>query len=47
MGEGFGAGVDRDMQNISIVREDRIMKRVFLSPAVIILLALSIFPLIW
>ena len=35
------------MQSISIVREDRIMKRVFLSPAVIILLALSIFPLIW
>lgn len=29
------------------VREDRIMRRVFLSPAVLILLALSIFPLIW
>ncbi|GAB4411370.1 MAG: sugar ABC transporter permease [Anaerolineae bacterium] len=28
-------------------REDRIMKRVFLSPAVIILLSLSIFPLFW
>ena len=32
---------------LSTVREDIIMKRVFLSPAVIILLALSIFPLIW
>ena len=32
---------------MSTVREDRIMKRVFLSPAVIILLALSIFPLLW
>lgn len=31
----------------STVREDTIMKRVFLSPAVVILLALSIFPLIW
>jgi len=31
----------------SAVREDNIMKRVFLSPAVIILLALSIFPLVW
>jgi len=31
----------------SAVREDNIMKRVFLSPAVFILLALSIFPLIW
>ena len=29
------------------MREDIFMKRVFLSPAVIILLALSIFPLIW
>jgi len=29
------------------VREDRIMKRVFLSPAVLLLLALSIFPLFW
>lgn len=28
-------------------REDRIMKRVFLSPAVLLLLALSIFPLLW
>ena len=28
-------------------REDRIMRRIFLSPAVLILLALSIFPLIW
>jgi multiple sugar transport system permease protein len=28
-------------------REDRVMKRVFLSPAVLILLALSIFPLLW
>ena len=28
-------------------REDRIMKRVFLSPAVFLLLALSIFPLFW
>ncbi|MCY4146100.1 MAG: sugar ABC transporter permease [Chloroflexi bacterium] len=27
--------------------EDRVMKRVFLSPAVLILLALSIFPLLW
>ncbi len=33
--------------SISTVREDRIMKRVFLSPAVVILLALSIFPLLW
>jgi len=32
---------------IDITREDRVMKRVFLSPAVIILLALSIFPLFW
>ncbi len=32
---------------MNTVREDRIMKRVFLSPAVIILLALSIFPLLW
>ena len=30
-----------------MVSEDRLMKRVFLSPAVIILLALSIFPLLW
>ena len=30
-----------------ITREDRVMKRVFLSPAVIVLLALSIFPLFW
>ena len=29
------------------VREDRLMRRVFLSPAVMVLLALSIFPLIW
>ncbi len=35
------------MQATSGVREDRVMKRVFLSPAVIILLALSIFPLLW
>ena len=28
-------------------REDRLMKRVFLSPAVILLLLLSIFPLLW
>jgi multiple sugar transport system permease protein len=28
-------------------REDRIMRRIFLSPAVLVLLALSIFPLIW
>ncbi len=28
-------------------QEDRVMKRVFLSPAVIILLLLSIFPLLW
>jgi multiple sugar transport system permease protein len=28
-------------------REDRVMKRVFLSPAVLVLLALSIFPLLW
>lgn len=34
-------------QSMSTVREDLLMKRVFLSPAVIILLALSIFPLIW
>ncbi len=33
--------------SVSTVREDRIMKRVFLSPAVVILLALSIFPLLW
>lgn len=32
---------------MDISREDRIMKRVFLSPAVIVLLALSIFPLFW
>ncbi len=32
---------------ISTVREDHVMKRVFLSPAVLILLALSIFPLVW
>ena len=37
-------GVDPAMTS---VREDKIMKRVFLSPAVIVLLALSIFPLIW
>ena len=43
----MGAGVDQDMQSISTVREDKIMKRVFLSPAVIILLTLSIFPLLW
>ena len=29
------------------MREDRIMRRVFLSPAVLVLLALSIFPLFW
>lgn len=29
------------------MREDRIMRRVFLSPAVLVLLALSIFPLVW
>ena len=29
------------------MREDKLMKRVFLSPAVLILLALSIFPLAW
>ena len=28
-------------------REDRVMARVFLSPAVVVLLALSIFPLFW
>ena len=33
--------------SMSTVREDNIMKRVFLSPAVIILLGLSIFPLLW
>ena len=33
--------------SMSTVREDRLMKRVFLSPAVIILLTLSIFPLLW
>ncbi len=38
---GGPRGVDR------VVNEDRIMKRVFLSPAVVILLALSIFPLLW
>ena len=32
---------------MSTVREDILMKRVFLSPAVILLLALSIFPLVW
>ena len=32
---------------VDITREDRVMKRVFLSPAVIVLLALSIFPLFW
>ncbi|MCY4069783.1 MAG: sugar ABC transporter permease [Chloroflexi bacterium] len=33
--------------SISTLREDRLMKRVFLSPAVVILFALSVFPLIW
>ena len=35
------------VQGEDITREDRVMKRVFLSPAVIVLLALSIFPLFW
>ncbi len=33
--------------SMSNAREDSIMKRVFLGPAVILLLALSIFPLLW
>ncbi len=33
--------------SIGALREDRLMKRVFLSPAVIILLSLSVFPLLW
>ena len=32
---------------IDTTREDRVMKRIFLSPAVIVLLSLSIFPLFW
>jgi multiple sugar transport system permease protein len=35
------------VQTEDITREDRVMKRVFLSPAVIVLLGLSIFPLFW
>ncbi len=35
------------MSTVSAMREDKLMKRVFLSPAVLILLALSIFPLVW
>ena len=31
----------------AVSREDKLMKRVFLSPAALILLALSIFPLVW
>jgi len=34
-------------QSEGITREDRIMRRVFLSPAVIVLLLLSIFPMFW
>jgi len=37
----------KQVEIMDISREDRIMKRVFLSPAVIVLLALSIFPLFW
>lgn len=35
------------VENGDITREDRVMKRVFLSPAVIVLLVLSLFPLFW
>lgn len=35
------------MSSTAISREDQRMKRLFLSPAVILLLALSIFPLLW
>jgi len=40
-------GADKQTEITDITREDRIMKRVFLSPAIIVLLALSIFPLFW
>lgn len=35
------------MGAVSAMREDKLMKRVFLSPAALILLVLSIFPLVW
>lgn len=41
------AGPGKPAEVTDITREDRVMKRVFLSPAVIVLLALSIFPLFW
>ncbi len=40
-------GSGKHTEITDITREDRVMKRVFLSPAVIVLLALSIFPLFW
>jgi multiple sugar transport system permease protein len=40
-------GLGKPAEVTDITREDRVMKRVFLSPAVIVLLALSIFPLFW
>jgi len=40
-------GPARQTEITDISREDRLMKRVFLSPAVIVLLSLSIFPLFW
>ncbi|MBP8973884.1 MAG: sugar ABC transporter permease [Anaerolineae bacterium] len=40
-------GADKQTEITDITREDRIMKRIFLSPAIIVLLALSIFPLFW
>ena len=40
-------GPAKQTEITDITREDRVMKRVFLSPAVIVLLALSIFPLFW
>ncbi len=40
-------GPGKQTEVTDITREDRVMKRVFLSPAVIVLLALSIFPLFW
>lgn len=48
MGKTAPGSKKPDIQDIGEdVREDRIMKRVFLSPAVLLLLALSIFPLFW
>lgn len=40
-------GPGKHTEITDITREDRVMKRVFLSPAVIVLLGLSIFPLFW